>query len=85
MKCRKVTFSVLLSTLHVLQGIMHKTKPIFTAQFHPEAKGGPTDTEVIKELALKLPARCTKKYLYWIKVKFFSKVSVVKVEVLFIL
>lgn len=30
---------------------MHKTKPIFTAQFHPEAKGGPTDTEVIKELA----------------------------------
>lgn len=51
MKCRKVTFSVLLSTLRVLQGIMHKTKPIFTAQFHPEAKGGPTDTEVIKELA----------------------------------
>ena len=28
------------------QGIMHDTKPVFTAQFHPEAKGGPTDTEV---------------------------------------
>jgi len=27
------------------EGIMHKTKPYFTAQFHPEAKGGPTDTE----------------------------------------
>lgn len=28
---------------------MHSTKPVFTAQFHPEAKGGPTDTEVIKK------------------------------------
>lgn len=27
---------------------MHSSKPVFTAQFHPEAKGGPTDTEVIK-------------------------------------
>ncbi|KAJ8352718.1 hypothetical protein SKAU_G00241940, partial [Synaphobranchus kaupii] len=29
------------------EGIMHNTKPIFTAQFHPEAKGGPTDTEFL--------------------------------------
>ena len=29
-----------------MQGIMHETKPFFTAQFHPEHKGGPTDTEV---------------------------------------
>lgn len=48
--CR-LWFSVLISTLPVLQGIMHTTKPIFTAQFHPEAKGGPTDTEVIKNSA----------------------------------
>uniref|UniRef100_A0A8C5NG62 Carbamoyl-phosphate synthase [ammonia], mitochondrial n=1 Tax=Gouania willdenowi TaxID=441366 RepID=A0A8C5NG62_GOUWI len=27
------------------EGIMHNSKPVFTAQFHPEAKGGPTDTE----------------------------------------
>uniref|UniRef100_A0A8C9SLT0 Carbamoyl-phosphate synthase 1 n=1 Tax=Scleropages formosus TaxID=113540 RepID=A0A8C9SLT0_SCLFO len=27
------------------EGIVHEDKPIFTAQFHPEAKGGPTDTE----------------------------------------
>ncbi|KAJ7380438.1 Gly-Xaa carboxypeptidase [Desmophyllum pertusum] len=27
------------------EGIMHTEKPIFTAQFHPEAFGGPTDTE----------------------------------------
>lgn len=42
-------FSFLISTLHLFQGIMHNTKPVFTAQFHPEAKGGPTDTEVIKD------------------------------------
>jgi len=29
------------------EGIMHKTKPYFTAQFHPEACGGPTDTEFL--------------------------------------
>lgn len=27
------------------EGIYHKHKPYFTAQFHPEARGGPTDTE----------------------------------------
>jgi carbamoyl-phosphate synthase small subunit len=26
------------------EGIKHKTKPIFTTQFHPEASSGPTDT-----------------------------------------
>ena len=29
------------------EGIKHKTRPIFSAQFHPEATGGPTDTEVL--------------------------------------
>ncbi|XP_041374457.1 carbamoyl-phosphate synthase [ammonia], mitochondrial-like [Gigantopelta aegis] len=29
------------------EGIMHTSKPIFTAQFHPEAFGGPTDTEFL--------------------------------------
>ena len=27
------------------EGIYHKTKPWFSAQFHPEARGGPTETE----------------------------------------
>lgn len=29
------------------EGIKHKTRPIFSAQFHPEATGGPTDTEIL--------------------------------------
>eukprot|EP00658_Telonema_sp_P-2_P000660 TRINITY_DN10240_c0_g1_i3.p1 TRINITY_DN10240_c0_g1~~TRINITY_DN10240_c0_g1_i3.p1 ORF type:complete len:1337 (+),score=396.60 TRINITY_DN10240_c0_g1_i3:228-4238(+) len=29
------------------EGIMHTHKPIFTAQFHPEAQGGPTDSETL--------------------------------------
>ncbi|EQC33624.1 carbamoyl-phosphate synthase (ammonia) [Saprolegnia diclina VS20] len=29
------------------EGIIHKTKPFFTAQFHPEHAGGPTDTEFL--------------------------------------
>mmetsp|Transcript_12334 Transcript_12334/g.25096 ORF Transcript_12334/g.25096 Transcript_12334/m.25096 type:complete len:1519 (-) Transcript_12334:252-4808(-) len=34
------------------EGIMHKTKPFFTAQFHPEACGGPTDTEFLFDVFL---------------------------------
>ncbi|CAH1249022.1 CPS1 [Branchiostoma lanceolatum] len=32
------------------EGIMHETRPIFTAQFHPEARGGPTDTEFLFDI-----------------------------------
>jgi carbamoyl-phosphate synthase small subunit len=29
------------------EGVKHKTKPFFSAQFHPEASSGPTDTEFL--------------------------------------
>ena len=32
------------------EGIIHKHKPIFTAQFHPEAKGGPVDTHFLFDM-----------------------------------
>jgi carbamoyl-phosphate synthase small subunit len=35
------------------EGIKHKTKPFFSAQFHPEASSGPTDTEFIFERFVK--------------------------------
>ena len=29
------------------EGMKHKTRPIFSTQFHPEASGGPTDTDYL--------------------------------------
>lgn len=39
------------------EGIKHKTKPIFAAQFHPEASGGPNDTEFLFDEFLEKVAR----------------------------
>jgi len=35
------------------EGIYHESKPFFTAQFHPEAQGGPTDTAFLFDVFLK--------------------------------
>ncbi len=40
------------------EGIKHKTKPIFSAQFHPEASGGPTDTEFLFENFIEMVKKC---------------------------
>lgn len=34
------------------EGIAHETRPYFTAQFHPEAAAGPTDTEFMFDIFL---------------------------------
>lgn len=36
------------------EGIKHKSKPFFSAQFHPEASSGPTDTEFLFDKFIKM-------------------------------
>lgn len=39
------------------EGLRHKTKPFFSAQFHPEAAGGPSDTKFLFDEFLSLMKR----------------------------
>jgi carbamoyl-phosphate synthase small subunit len=33
-----------------ISGMIHKTRPIFSTQFHPEAKGGPMDSAYLFDM-----------------------------------
>jgi hypothetical protein len=37
---------------HTNEGLIHKTRPFFSVQFHPEACAGPTDTDFLFEMFL---------------------------------
>lgn len=37
-----------------IEGIKHKTKPIYSVQFHPEASPGPLDTQILFDRFLKI-------------------------------
>ncbi|CAH1789870.1 unnamed protein product [Owenia fusiformis] len=39
------------------EGVYHESKPYFTAQFHPEARGGPLDTEFLFDIFLKMVSK----------------------------
>jgi carbamoyl-phosphate synthase / aspartate carbamoyltransferase len=41
------------------EGLIHKTKPYFSVQFHPEARAGPTDTEFLFKIFID---RCYTKF-----------------------
>ena len=43
-----------------IEGIRHKTKPIYSVQFHPEASPGPLDTQILFDRFLKIAEEAKK-------------------------
>ena len=50
-------FHILDHLLIVFLGMIHKTRPIFSTQFHPEARGGPLDSSYLFEAYLESVSR----------------------------
>ncbi|WP_185877674.1 glutamine-hydrolyzing carbamoyl-phosphate synthase small subunit [Blattabacterium cuenoti] len=46
------------------EGIIHNSKPFFSVQFHPEASGGPTDTDFLFDLFIDLIKKHKTKEFY---------------------
>lgn len=42
------------------EGMIHKSKPFFSTQFHPEASGGPTDTDFLFDMFIESIAKTKK-------------------------
>ena len=59
------------------EGIYHKEKPFFSAQFHPESRGGPTDTEHFFDLFVKMSRE---KAAFGSVGAYFQKISEKRVE-----
>ncbi|ESP03191.1 hypothetical protein LOTGIDRAFT_137874, partial [Lottia gigantea] len=67
------------------EGIMHKSKPIFTAQFHPEAFGGPTDTQFLFDYFLDLITTKKKNVIHVMPRKKEQRSNCLKVEKVLVL
>jgi carbamoyl-phosphate synthase small subunit len=42
----------MINQILIVAGMIHKSRPIFSAQFHPEAKGGPLDSSYLFDIYL---------------------------------
>jgi GMP synthase-like glutamine amidotransferase len=64
------------------EGIMHVSKPIFSVQFHPEARGGPYDTQFLFQKFYTAVTEYKAKQKMWENKNFNTKVKPSKVLII---
>jgi hypothetical protein len=64
------------------EGIMHTTKPIFSVQFHPEARGGPYDTKFLFQKFYNMVTQFKSREKMWENKNFNTKVKPSKVLII---